>query len=887
MITYRKTFTTWFTGLLTGLLVSLTTHPGLAEERDLLIVAGQSNAVGYDAKPSELPSDDNDSRILFWWRTGDPPPDVHDSSSGQKWTHLQPQSLGNPKRPKEGRQYGNFAQKEGGFGPEIGLARTLQTRTKRPLAIVKVAFSGTGLRQDWNPNDPGDGGSCYRALIEEVRTAIEAGREQGITLKPKALAWVQGESDANSRDAANYANALREMLAALRRDLETPDLLALVAVNTRFGNGENQFMPIVVEQQKRVAATDPLCEYMDTSSATIANAAHFDSSGTLEVGRMFADSLLRLESKLTKNHRHLTIVTLGDSITKGVRSGVTSDQTFAALLESQLPEGVSGQVVNVGIGGERTDQAIKRLDRVLANQPDIVTIMYGTNDSYVDQGKSESRISVEAYRKNLTTIVSEMLRRGVQPILMTEPRWADDARSNGLGENPNIKLEPFMTACREVANEWRVPLVDHFAKWTAAETDGTNLRDWTTDGCHPNPTGHRKIAATIKPVLDRVIGPALKTRAKLMAGDPIRVVCFGDSVTGVYYHTGSRRAYTDMLGIALQRVQPSAKIEMINAGISGHTTVNALARIERDVLARKPDLVTVMFGLNDMTRVPIDQYHENLTQIVTQCREIGSEVVLATPNNVVSTDRRPTQKLIEYCDVIREVARELNVPICDCYRELDAVRTHSEFPWRLLMSDEIHPNMDGHQRIATALAQTITGLRISLDDVPPPKPALSHLRAKLKEGQPIRVLAMEPFDQIVESELRAVYPKGEITVQPWSVADQSLSEIRSDAEKRVRATKPDLVVIAVPRSATAASDLEFANSYAWIMNWSLNFGPPTWDCLVIHPSIGEPLPEPTSHDELIRTLVNAQDLHLLDRPTNSQENAETIIKDWFRQMAIE
>ncbi len=43
--------------------------------------------------------------------------------------------------------------------------------------------------------------------------------------------------------------------------------------------------------------------------------------------------------------------------------------------------------------------------------------------------------------------------------------------------------------------------------------------------------------------------PLLKSqRDALKEGKPVRVVCFGDSVTGVYYHTGSRRAYTDMLG---------------------------------------------------------------------------------------------------------------------------------------------------------------------------------------------------------------------------------------------------------------------------------------------------------------------------------------------------
>src|SRR5579872_7361801 len=51
------------------------------------------------------------------------------------------------------------------------------------------------------------------------------------------------------------------------------------------------------------------------------------------------------------------IITLGDSITKGVRPGVKPEETFAALVEAGLKkEGIAAQVINVGIGGERTDQ---------------------------------------------------------------------------------------------------------------------------------------------------------------------------------------------------------------------------------------------------------------------------------------------------------------------------------------------------------------------------------------------------------------------------------------------------------------------------------------------------------------------------------------------------
>lgn len=260
---------------------------------DLILVAGQSNAVGYDAKPSQLPPDEKDRDVLFWWRCGDPPPDEHDSM-GRRWGPLQPQPLGNPKQPKQGRQYGNFAQSEGGFGPEIGLARTLVKQQSCKLAIVKAAFSGTGLRTDWNSADPGDAGACYRALVSEAKAAIAAGKERGLTFRLRALVWVQGESDSNATDAPNYERNMTELLAALRRDLEAPELRALLAINTQFGGGKNAFVPKVIEAQKAVAAKDPKrTVYVDTDGVSLANGAHWDTAGTLEVGRRFAEALLK------------------------------------------------------------------------------------------------------------------------------------------------------------------------------------------------------------------------------------------------------------------------------------------------------------------------------------------------------------------------------------------------------------------------------------------------------------------------------------------------------------------------------------------------------------------------------------------------------------------
>jgi hypothetical protein len=273
-----------------------------AETRDLILVAGQSNAVGFDAYAEELPADARDAQTMFWWRVGDPPPDEFDGTNARQWTTLQFQ----PRTPamegdaakKTGRQYGNFNKKsKGGFGPEIGMVRTLATKETRPLAVIKTAFSGTSVAADWNVGLPGKADACYRAMIDETKAAIAAAKAKDITLRPRAFVWVQGESDANAKDAPVYVASLSAMLRRLRADLNAHDMILLLGVNTRFGNGKNAFMPQVIEAQKEIAATLPRARYVDTTGAETLppSHTHFTAVGTLEIGRRYAEALLSFE----------------------------------------------------------------------------------------------------------------------------------------------------------------------------------------------------------------------------------------------------------------------------------------------------------------------------------------------------------------------------------------------------------------------------------------------------------------------------------------------------------------------------------------------------------------------------------------------------------------
>ncbi|MBL8828983.1 MAG: dienelactone hydrolase family protein [Planctomycetaceae bacterium] len=361
-----------------------------------------------------------------------------------------------------------------------------------------------------------------------------------------------------------------------------------------------------------------------------------------------------------------------------------------------------------------------------------------------------------------------------------------------------------------------------------------------------------------------------------LGSKPTKIVCLGDSVTGVYYHTGGRRAYPEFLGIALERLYPGGMTTVVNAGISGNSTQNGLDRLDRDVLSQRPDLVTISFGLNDVVRHPLATFEQNLRRLVERCRAAQAAVVLCTPNMVVDTGSRPIVKIREYCAAIHAIGRETGSAVCDQFAIGEAFAKRDPWAWRLTMSDEIHPNAAGHQGMAEELCHTITGQRVSLAQVAPPTPILSKTWSLLRAGKPIKVLAMPPLDTSLTAALQTHFPNAKLEITPWPTTGLSLAQLEQSAKTLVRAQKPDLVLIAVPRTADALTDESFVRSYSWIMNWSLSFGQQEWDCLVMHPAVSEPGVK-YPRDELVRQLVRAQHLHLLDRAEIDRSSPEQIV----------
>jgi hypothetical protein len=320
---------------------------------------------------------------------------------------------------------------------------------------------------------------------------------------------------------------------------------------------------------------------------------------------------------------------------------------------------------------------------------------------------------------------------------------------------------------------------------------------------------------------------------------------------------------------------------MINAGISGNTTSQGLARMQRDVLAHRPQLVVVMYGMNDVVRTEPDRFRANLREIVERSRESGAAVVLSTPNSVYPNAPRPMARLGQFAQIVRDVAADLSVRLADCFSAYEDLRREDVTEWRLLMSETIHPGMNGHKKFAEVITHAISGREVSLADEKPPADAFRFTFQRLGAKQPLDVVAMPPYDRIVPEALRRTFPDAEIRVTVWPVEGQSLAAIE-EWGKGVRGRKPHLVVVAVPDGCGPDDEETFIRSYNWVLNWSVDFGQARWDLLPILPSVAGTLnDDELKREALARRIIMGIDTRWIEREPGDGRSATEIVADWI------
>lgn len=453
--------------------------PATADHFDCYLLAGQSNmdGRGLNSDLTETQQQAVKDAIIFY---SNPP------LATTNWEPLKP---GYSRPPKFKDQLPSPK-----FGPEIGFVTEMQqTRPNQKIAIIKATRGGTNLRSDWQPGTPTDSqsqGRCYQNLIQTINTATEKLVSDGHTYTIRAMLWHQGESDANA-DPKTHQQRLTNLIARVRSDCSSPELPVILGQVA--DNGKRDKVRTAI--QATAADVDHVGFVAVEGLTTWDEGTHFDAASQLLLGQRFASETIQMLS--SEKPATTKIVCFGDSITK---------RGYPKLLGEQLKaQNFTAQSINAGVGGHTTRQGLHRMKKdVQHHHPDVVVILFGTNDMRVD---SEKHVPIAEYQKNLTEMVNACRKIGSKVILCTVPPINDEPyfsrhdlkvfqASGGL----QALVKGYCEAAMKVSEQTHVPLVDLQTLLKATPA-------WMhADGVHPTDTGNRIIAQHIA----NAVGKALE-----------------------------------------------------------------------------------------------------------------------------------------------------------------------------------------------------------------------------------------------------------------------------------------------------------------------------------------------------------------------------------------
>lgn len=197
-----------------------------------------------------------------------------------------------------------------------------------------------------------------------------------------------------------------------------------------------------------------------------------------------------------------------------------------------------------------------------------------------------------------------------------------------------------------------------------------------------------------------------------------RIVFFGDSIT----EQGDKpNGYVSLLRDTLKSSSRETFVEVIGAGISGNKVPDLLERIDRDVLARRPTVVVVYIGINDVWHsvllsgkgTPKDEYEDGLSELLAKITETGAHAMLCTPSVIgerYDGSNKLDTMLEEYCAISRSVAARTGVPLCDLRKSfVEYLKTNNpeNKEFGILTSDSVHLNAAGNRLVAAEILRAL------------------------------------------------------------------------------------------------------------------------------------------------------------------------------------
>jgi lysophospholipase L1-like esterase len=199
---------------------------------------------------------------------------------------------------------------------------------------------------------------------------------------------------------------------------------------------------------------------------------------------------------------------------------------------------------------------------------------------------------------------------------------------------------------------------------------------------------------------------------------PKKVIFFGDSITQAGVQP---KGYITMIAQTLEKQGLKAKYELIGAGISGNKIYDLYLRLEDDVLNKKPDLVLIYIGVNDVwhkstygTGTDPEKFVKFYQAIINKIQSYGAKVILCTPAAIGERTDASNQQdgdMNNYSNLIRDLAKKNNLKLVDLRKEFLDYNLKNNLENKekgILTTDRVHLNELGNQMVADKMLPFIT-----------------------------------------------------------------------------------------------------------------------------------------------------------------------------------
>jgi lysophospholipase L1-like esterase len=221
--------------------------------------------------------------------------------------------------------------------------------------------------------------------------------------------------------------------------------------------------------------------------------------------------------------------------------------------------------------------------------------------------------------------------------------------------------------------------------------------------------------------------------------DGDRVTFYGDSIT-------EQREYTEDVEEFVVTRFPGWKVNFHNAGVGGDKVSGGWAgpvdlRLDRDVFAWHPDVITVMLGMNDFYYRPdqpgiystfADGYRRLVAEMQRNNPSVRITLIQPSPYDDITRDPRfpggANAVLLKYSDFVAQLAQERHTQIADFNTPLTSIMKviNREVPQlaQQVIPDRVHPQQGGHWIMAESLLKNwqapslVTSVSIDAGAVP-------------------------------------------------------------------------------------------------------------------------------------------------------------------------